>query len=813
MSVLYVNLKLGESRRNGFLVVELLHTRDLILNSRNALKNYSLKEIDVNHPQAMDNCDSSEICNFFKENCFQISANGFMVSLETFEKVFAKYKSRGFFFSQTNCGMVHISELTREGFGRRLPKARYVVSDSVFSWTSDAVLHIESSGKPAANIRTIKPVPHLSFSRDGHIYTLLFKYSGQIVDYNDKKISVAENNDVLVRDYVFEKEIFDFLMKERFTKLAKCRMIYSGRKNPLELKNVLLEKGIVLDTDENIIVPTVKVRKSGSDGKWFDVDLSYELNGEIIDLSSQINLFGSENEIVIGDQTIVLPESIVQAREYLQSENGALKISRNCIFELLRIISDSGSDVSEFFSYGSVELKISEFARKSAFPYQIEGIKWLKFLFLNRFGGCLADDMGLGKTFQVISFLGDADVRGRIGKVLVIVPKSLLTNWVKEFEKFRSPYKVGVYHGADRKGFDFAEVDVVITTYSTAYLDLKTLNESHFSLVVFDEIQIVKNHKSITSDAMKSIAADQKIGLSGTPMENGISELWNVMDILNPNVFMDHASFMRRYGNKNYAELKTILNLFILRRMKKDVLSQLPEKSEQIVYCDMDTDQRSLYTSINIAVKRLVEEMKIFDASLILRSLTLLRECCDHTMLLDEETNIKRVNESCKLEAMKILVGNLVDSGHKVLVFSSYVSMLGIIKDELEKDEATKGILFYLDGKTKDRQELVNRFETAEKGIFLISIKAGGVGLNLVSAQDVIIFDPWWNPFVEQQAIDRAYRIGQKNNVSVYKMVAANTIEERIIEMQKNKQQEFDELINGVSTDKNVDLKEILKLL
>ena len=808
-----MSLRLGESRRNGFLTVELLHTKDLILNSRNALKNYSVKEVDADHPPIMDNCDSFEICGLFKGNCFRISANGFMLSLDAFEKIFAKCKEYGFFFSCTNCGMVHVKDLTHEGFGRRTPKVRYVVSDYVFSWTSDAVLHIEPSGKPAANVRTVKPIPHLSFSRDEHIYTLLFKYSGQIVDYNDKKISVSENDSIFVRDYIFEKEIFDFLMKERFTKLAKCRMIYSGRRSPLELKGVLSEKGIVLDVDENIIVPKINVRKSGSDGKWFDVDLSYELNGEIIDLSSQINLFGTENEIVVGDQTIVLPESIIQAREYLQSENGILRISRNRIFELLRMISDSGSDVSEYFSYDDVELRISEFARKSAFPYQIEGIKWLKFLFLNRFGGCLADDMGLGKTFQVISFLGDTDVRKKIGKVLIVVPKSLLTNWVREFEKFQSPYKVGVYHGSSRKNFDFAAFDMVVTTYSTAYLDLKTLNENRFSLAVFDEIQIAKNYKSITSDAMKSITAEQKIGLSGTPMENSISELWNVMDILNPNVFMDHASFMRRYGNKNYSELKTILNLFILRRMKKDVLSQLPEKNEQTVYCDMDTDQRSLYTSINIAVKRLVEEMKVFDASLILRSLTLLRECCDHTMLLNEETNIKRVSESCKLEAMKILVGNLIGSGHKILVFSSYVSMLGIIRDELEKDEATKDIIFYLDGKTKDRQDLVNRFEAAEKGIFLISIKAGGVGLNLVSAQDVIIFDPWWNPFVEQQAIDRAYRIGQKNNVSVYKMVAANTIEERIIEMQKSKQQEFDELINGVSMDKSIDLKEILKLL
>lgn len=812
MSLLYINLKLMFSQRNEFLALELLSTGKLNVNSKNLLRSFSMQEIDVSHPLPMDNCDSKEICNFLKENCYQISNNGFMVSLEKFEEIFAKYKNLKFFFAKSKAGMVFVNDITRNKTTRKV-MAQSIVGNITFSWTSDAVLHIEDNGKKSKTVKTITPIPHLAYSKTDHIYTLFFNYSGNTINYADKEISLVKNDNIFVRNYVYETEIFDFLMKERFTKLAQCRMIYSGRKNPIDLKSTLVSKGIILDTDENIIIPQIKVTKSKSGGKWFEVDLSYELNGEIVDLSDQINLFASNNEITVGDQTIVLPESIIQAREYLESENGTLKIDKSHIFELLRIISDSNSNVSDYFSYADTKLEISDYAKSTAFPYQLDGIKWLKFLFLNKFGGCLADDMGLGKTFQMISFLGDSEVKKEIEKVLIVVPKSLLTNWTKEFEKFKSSYKVGIYHGTNRKNFDFKKFDVIITTYSTAYLDLQKLNETSFSLAIFDEIQIVKNYKSITSDAMKQITAKQKIGLSGTPMENGISELWNVMDILNPNVFMDHASFMRRYGNKNYAELKTILNLFILRRMKKDVLTQLPEKNEQIIYCDMDTNQRSLYTSINIAVKKLIYEMKVFDASLILKSLTLLRECCDHTLLLNEETNIKRIDESCKLEALKILVGNLINSGHKILLFSNYTSMLKIIMEELKKDESTKDILFYLDGQTKDRQDLVNKFESADKGIFLISIKAGGVGLNLVSAQDVIIFDPWWNPFVEQQAIDRAYRIGQKNNVTVYKMVAANTLEEKIIEMQKNKQQDFDELINGVSTDKNFDLKDILKLL
>ena len=205
--------------------------------------------------------------------------------------------------------------------------------------------------------------------------------------------------------------------------------------------------------------------------------------------------------------------------------------------------------------------------------------------------------------------------------------------------------------------------------------------------------------------------------------------------------------------------------------------------------------------------------LKAFAAPVVLKGLTLLRECCCHPLLLDEATNVEHITESCKLEALKILVDNLFESGHKILIFSNYTSMLRIIETELAKTESYKRAIFYLDGQTQNRVELVTRFESATEGIFLISIKAGGVGLNLVSAQDVIIYDPWWNPFVEQQAIDRAYRIGQERKVSVYKLVAANTLEEKIVDMQINKEENFDELINGLSVDKNIDLDKIIGLL
>ena len=651
----------------------------------------------------------------------------------------------------------------------------------------------------------------MQYSKEDQVYSLYFNYNGVNIAFLDKKLSVTNGEIILLRNYYYEQGIVESLHKDNFTKLAGSRFIYSGHRHKRDLSVLPSSQSIVFDDDKNTIVPNISITKNESG--WFEIGLSYQVDGDVFDLASKIQLFSSQDEITTDDKKILLPDSIIQAREYLSVVGNKLRIDQNHIFELLHIIYDSNSNISDFFSYDDISLFLPDHIISTAYPYQIDGIKWLKFLFLNHFGGCLADDMGLGKTFQVISLLEDHEIKSNIKKILIIAPKSLLTNWKKEFEKFDSSYKVGIYHGDKRNEFDFVDTDVIVTTYNTAYLDLKKMNELSYSLVVFDEIQTIKNHKSITSDAMKQLRADMKIGLSGTPMENSISELWNIMDVLNPNVFYSHSAFMKRYNGKDYDELKSILNLFILRRIKKDVLHELPVKSEQIIYCDMEQEQRKLYIGINVAVRKSIMALKAFAAPVVLKGLTLLRECCCHPLLLNDETNVDKVSESCKLDALEMLVDNLIGSGHKILIFSNYTSMLHLIQDQLEKNDHYKKIIYYLDGNTKDRSNVVNQFENADEGIFLISIKAGGVGLNLVSAQDVIIYDPWWNPFVEQQAVDRAYRIGQDKPVAVYKLIAANTIEERIVEMQKDKEHDFDELINGVSTDKHFDLKDILELL
>lgn len=811
MQDLMIVLNAPASKKNGFVVLDTYYTKQASINKAGKYKGGSITPADVLNCLPVGNSDCETIKRLFSELVYPVATNRFYITIDNLQKLHNILKKcQILFMDNTDKAIVHIEEISSVAINKK-PKYQYSIENYDLYYYTNQVLSIKRTGSRMPNINQSEPTPRIHYFKEESVYSLFFDYEGIQIPYLDKRISIRVNDVIYLRNIRFENTINEILRKQHFVKLAQCRYVYSGHKNRASLNNALSSSGIILEDDENTFTPSIKVTRSSSG--WFEIDLSCDFGGDIIDLSSKIDLFANKNEIEIDGKKVILPESIIAAKDNILVKENKLIINQRSIFHLLHIIYDSDSEITDFFSYSDVYLDLPNSFVEAAFPYQIDGIKWLKFLFLNRLGGCLADDMGLGKTFQIIAFLSDLEVRKSVSKVLIVVPRTLLSNWKKEFEKFSSLHSIGIYHRDRRDKVDFEFCDIIITTYHTAYLDVEKLNQIGFTLIIFDEIQMIKNRKSVISSTMKQFHTDIRIGLSGTPMENNISELWNIMDILNPGVLSSHASFMARYNGRNYDELKNILNVFILRRMKKDVLKELPPKYEQIIYCDMDQNQRRLYAGISVAVKSMIMNLKAFAAPVVLKGLTLLRECCCHPLLLDETTNVEHITESCKLDALKILVDNLFASGHKILIFSNYTSMLQIIEAELEKNESYKSAIFYLDGQTKNRAELVARFESAPEGIFLISIKAGGVGLNLVSAQDVIIYDPWWNPFVEQQAIDRAYRIGQERAISVYKLVAANTLEEKIIDMQASKERDFDKLINGLSMDKSIDLNKIISLL
>ncbi len=444
--------------------------------------------------------------------------------------------------------------------------------------------------------------------------------------------------------------------------------------------------------------------------------------------------------------------------------------------------------------------------------YQIKGYGWLWFMYKYGLNGILADDMGLGKTLQALTVLQKAKEVDGPAPTLVICPTTVVFNWESEIQKFAPTLSCLKLSGVDRKQY-FKEIpnyDVVITSYALVRRDIEKLQKYNFRYVILDESQNIKNALSQTAQAVKKLNATHKLALSGTPIENKLEELWSVFDFLMPGFLMSISEFNYRYvnpimerGDKTVEKrLKLQIYPFILRRMKRDVAKDLPDKVENIAYCELTDEQKDFYLQVLDSTKeelfKSIEENGLEKSRLsIFSALLRLRQICCHPRLYDKE-NVKHVMSSGKFEKLKVMLEEIISEGHRVLLFSQFVNMLDIVKGWLERE----GIEYeYLTGKTKDRQAAVERFNNSKIPIFLISLKAGGTGLNLTGADYVIHYDPWWNPAVEDQATDRAYRIGQTKKVFVYRLITKNTVEEKIQKLKTVKRNLVDSVI---SVDRNI---------
>lgn len=439
-------------------------------------------------------------------------------------------------------------------------------------------------------------------------------------------------------------------------------------------------------------------------------------------------------------------------------------------------------------------------------PYQKAGYNWLKFLSDFNFGGCLADDMGLGKTIQTLALLQSAKEKDISNPSLLIMPTSLLYNWELEAGKFTPELKVYNYSGSNRvKDVSlFQNYDLILTSYGIARLDIDILKEFYFHLVILDESQAIKNPNSIISKCVKKLSSKNRFILTGTPLENSTMDLWSQMTFINPGLLGSHHFFRSEYllpieKQKNQdktKKLNSMIKPFILRRHKSQVATELPEKVESIKYCSMTPSQEEKYEEVKSyfrnKILNQIEELGVKKSQMVLlQGLTKLRQIANHPKMMDLEYN----EDSGKLDTLSRMVHSAVSENHKILIFSQFVKHLTIIREYLEANHLEYA---YLDGSTKDRQAQVERFQTDENlKLFLISLKAGGVGLNLTKAEYVFIMDPWWNPAVEQQAIDRAHRIGQENKVFTYKFITKNTIEEKILSLQQRKLKLVKELISA----------------
>ncbi len=437
-------------------------------------------------------------------------------------------------------------------------------------------------------------------------------------------------------------------------------------------------------------------------------------------------------------------------------------------------------------------------------PYQKAGFNWLKFLNQYKFGGCLADDMGLGKTVQTLALMQSLKESGETNPSLLIMPTSLIYNWEMEAKKFTPKLKIFSYTGTNRvKDVEsFVGKDLILTSYGITRLDIDILKQFYFNYVILDESQAIKNPNSIISKAVRELNSKHKLILTGTPLENSTMDLWSQMSFINPGLLGGHSFFKKEFllpiekkkDQDKTKKLHNIIKPFILRRHKSQVATDLPEKVENIKYCSMTTMQEEYYEEIKSQYRNaLLEQIEKHGMNkshmMLLQGLTKLRQIANHPLMIDPEYK----GDSGKMEDVTYMIQSAVSENHKILIFSQFVKHLKIFSEYLDSNNIEYA---YLDGSTKDRKEQVENFQNDEKlKVFLISLKAGGLGLNLTRAEYVFLLDPWWNPAIEAQAVDRAHRIGQKNTVFTYKFITKNSVEEKILSLQQKKRKLASDLI------------------
>ena len=498
-----------------------------------------------------------------------------------------------------------------------------------------------------------------------------------------------------------------------------------------------------------------------------------------------------------------------------------MKIPNNKAIYLEKLIEDedlsfvNGSKyvsnvIKKFDKVKSKNYEIPKDLNATLRDYQVSGFEFFKTLSDYQFGGILADEMGLGKTIQTIAFL----LSNKDKKSIVITPTALIYNWKNELEKFAPTLKVGLLHAAKSEREKILDnidnYDVILTTYTTYKNDIDKYKNINFDYCIIDEAQNIKNPDAIITKAIKNVNAKVRFALTGTPIENNLMELWSIFDFIMPGYLYNKSKFKSIFVNndKNIIELKNLIKPFILRRTKKEVITELPDKIEQKIIIDLEKEHKRAYKGyVNLITRKIKENNQ--DNITVFSYLTKLRQLC-----LSPELMVK--NYQGKNSKLDVLINIINDSSdEKILVFSQFTKVLEVIGKRLNEENISYS---YLDGKTsaKDRVKLVEEFNTNNNKVFLISLKAGGTGLNLTSANIVVHFDPWWNPAVEDQASDRAHRIGQKNVVNVIKLIAKGTAEERVINLQETKKELIEDVINGnldnSSTLKNLSKDDIIDL-
>ena len=569
------------------------------------------------------------------------------------------------------------------------------------------------------------------------------------------------------------------------------------------------ECNITLDQNSSHVpVSTIFKNQKGEDTRWIKLDngsFARIPGGSLALLKTTLGMIDSSYQYANSIKTKI---SKAQALSLVSSNSSLFNTSTDKALQSLKTKLDNFTGIKT--------IKASSKFEGTLRNYQTDGISWINFLHDFEFGGILADEMGLGKTIQALAFIqalkeSKAKEKSAVYPTLIVCPTSVLINWKQEAQKFTPNLKVLAFHGPQRKElFDtFENYDLIITSYALVRIDWPELKEKQFGYVILDEAQNIKNPQAATTKAVKILKAQRKIILTGTPTENRPLELWSLMDFLMPG-YLGNIDFFKNFiekpileGRENNNKLVQFLNSkvkpFVLRRTKAQVEKDLPPKIESSVHTEMSQSQKELYLQILSEVKpqvfNEVAKKGVGGATVsILTALLRLRQVCNHPNSI-AGLKASKGYDSGKFNLLKELVSEALNSGGRILIFSQFREMLRIIREWLEEEKIEH---LYLDGDTKDRQPLVDKFNSDEtQKVFLISLKAGGTGLNLTGADNVIIYDPWWNPAVENQAVDRAHRIGQKRTVNVYRLVTADTVEEKIMKLKDKKSKIVNAIMDG----------------
>ncbi|WP_271767477.1 DEAD/DEAH box helicase [Aquimarina algiphila] len=703
------------------------------------------------------------------------------------------------------------------------------------------------------------------FIKGNYVAKVIFEYDTDIFDHYSQKstashVHFGKKEELQIiqtrRDTGAENKIIDLLTSKGLS-LNDNLLLETATEDSFSIfqwytnhESQLSEEGFKsiipkIDNKNILLAPHAIQFDNQQQSDWFDIKGVITIGDLQIPFSKFVNHIKENNRFFsVDDDTIFLiPDSWMTRYRKLASfgkvEEEKIIINKSNYTILQEVLTPEEIDIQNPTETSYTQ---SPLLKARLRPYQEKGVQWLVQHNSNNLGACLADDMGLGKTLQTIAtlaftkdqltpqenevekikldlFSNPLEIKTFL-KALIILPSSLIFNWAQEILKFAPHFSIIKYTGSDRKKIApyLESYDVILTTYTTATKDISVLEKINFNYLILDESQQIKNKDSKLFSAINKINSAHKISLSGTPIENSLSDLWSQMQFINPGILGSFPFFKEYFkipiekhrNQERIEELKTLIDPFILRRTKEQVAKDLPELTEQIIYTEMHSSQEKQYVSEKSAARNLLLgiDSQTSNKIHILNTLNKLRQLANHPKLINSDTD----SSSGKFEDVTNYITTLVKADKKVLIFSSFVSHLQLYTKWCDTQNIT---YVTLTGQTKgdEREQVVNQFQENEStSVFFISLKAGGVGLNLTKASYVILLDPWWNPFIEKQAIARSHRIGQTSNVMVTRFITKNTIEEKILQLQEKKKDLSDEIIdvNAIPQYVEQDLEELL---